>query len=257
MSTTRKITVALALTGLLGSTLAAQAFKPAIFRSGTLPEIPVLSMEVGGGEVLVEVTVSSEGAVADTRPLRSTATFTERVVNSVRTWSFVAAEGPISSANARPEGAMTERIESKVLVAGLFRPPTLNTPTLGEPILDVAAPSTDVPFPTQVVQPPFPPNAAGPGVVLIEVRIDTYGRVVDALARQSSPPFDGAARDAALQWTFRPATIAGRPVPSVAYIIFGFPLPVGPPPPSAFQLRQLRSGCLPNSSAPRSYPASS
>jgi TonB family protein len=220
--------VALALTVIFATSIAAQSFRPAIYRGGNVPALPVLSMEVGGGEVLVEATVSSTGQVIDTRPLRTTAGFTDRVVNSLRGWDFVPAEQPIDPARRVSEGATLERAESRVLVAAMFRAPTLNTPTLGEPILNVAAPSEDVPFPLSTAQPPFPPSAAGPGVVLVEVLIDDLGRVTDALVRQSAPPFDGPARDAARQWRFRPAQIRGRSVPSVAYIIFGFPVPIGP-----------------------------
>ena len=47
---------------------------------------------------------------------------------------------------------------SKVLVAGMFRPPALYSLTLGEPITDVASPFPEVPFPAATVMPPTPPT---------------------------------------------------------------------------------------------------
>jgi TonB family protein len=63
-------------------------------------------------------------------------------------------------------------------------------------------------------------------VVLIEVRVDPNGSVVEATVRQTSPPFDDAALSAAGQWTFRPARVGGRAVTSLVYIMFACPMPV-------------------------------
>ena len=54
--------------------------------------IPVLSVAVGGGEVLLEVSVSSEGSVIEVKPLRSTASFDELMIGVVRGWQFAPAE---------------------------------------------------------------------------------------------------------------------------------------------------------------------
>jgi TonB family protein len=101
-------------------------------------------------------------------------------------------------------------------------------PTLGEQPKTVAAASSDVPFPTSIVTPLFPPTAVNPGVALVEVRVDENGSVTEAKIRVSAPGFDSAALDAARQWKFRAAKPAGTSVPSVAYIVFGFPVPTSP-----------------------------
>jgi TonB family protein len=59
--------------------------------------------------------------------------------------------------------------------------------------------------------------------VLIEVRIDTGGKVTRVRLLHSAPPYDGAAQDAAEKWTFRAARMRGTPIPSIAYLVFGFP----------------------------------
>jgi TonB family protein len=110
------------------------------------------------------------------------------------------------------------------MIAVLVRPPALTVPsTFGEAPRDVAVPRPEVPVPITITNPAQPPHALRSGVVLIEVRIDAGGRVTRVHVLRSAPPYDGAAQEAAGQWTFRAARMRGTPIPSVAYLIFGFP----------------------------------
>ena len=217
----------LALVIALAIGLPAQADMPALFKSGTIPTLSVMSVEVGGGEVLLEVSVSRTGAVTAIRPLRETATFTERMIQAVKTWTFTPSEAEIPAARRKPGGPTTEPVETKVLVAGVFRRPSVIGITLGEPIKDVATASADIPYPTSVVTPTYPPGTMSPGVVLVEVRVDARGGVSNAKIRVPSPGFDSAAVSTAQQWRFRPARPGGSNSSSVAYIVFGFPVPRG------------------------------
>jgi TonB family protein len=199
----------------------------AVFQSGTIPTLSVMSVEVGGGEVLLEVSVDRTGAVTAMKPLRETATFTERMTSAVKTWRFTPAEADIPVSRRKPGGPTTEAVDTKVLVAGVFRRPSVIGVTFGEPIKDVAAASNDIPFPTSVVTPPYPPGTMSPGVVLVEVRVDLSGNVTDAKIRVPSAGFDSAALSTARQWKFRAAKPGGATAASVAYIVFGFPVPKG------------------------------
>jgi protein TonB len=62
--------------------------------------------------------------------------------------------------------------------------------------------------------------------VLVEVDIADDGSVSDACVIESAPPFDEAAVSAARQLRFRPGRVAGMPLRSYAYVLFGFPLPM-------------------------------
>jgi len=201
--------------------------KPALFQSGSIPTLSVMSVEVGGGEVLLEAAVDRTGAVTGMTTLRATATFTERMTQAVKTWRFTPAEADIPQARRRPGGPTAEAVETRVLVAGVFRRPSVIGVTLGEPIKDVASPSPDIPFPTSLVTPPYPPGTMAPGVVLVEVRVDANGAVTDATIRVPSPGYESAALSAARQSKFRPAKPGGVTAPAVAYIVFGFPTPKG------------------------------
>ena len=172
------------------------------------PQVP------GGGEVLLEVTVSEDGKVLKGRTLRSTPPFTDLLVDAVRLWRFHPAED------------RGDEVESGVLVAGLFRPPTLSGPTVGEEPKDVTPPSDSIPMPYEAVLPVYPPGALADGVVLVEIIVERDGTVEAVRVLRSSAAFDQAATDAALQWKFRPARRDGTPVPSFAYIVFGFRQPV-------------------------------
>jgi TonB family protein len=113
-----------------------------------------------------------------------------------------------------------------VLVAALFRPPALNSPTLGEASRDVAQASRETPFPVTTVSPLYPPQALFDGVVLVEVLVGIDGRVEQSKVLRSAPPFDAPALDAARQWTFLPALVQGVRTETFAYIVFGFRQPV-------------------------------
>src|SRR5215510_11758452 len=76
-----------------------EAYSPARLRDGKVPSIPVNA--VGGGEVRVELDVSSEGTVTRATPLRTTPPFTDLVTNAVREWKFFSAREVVNGDAAR------------------------------------------------------------------------------------------------------------------------------------------------------------
>jgi TonB family protein len=76
---------------------------------------------------------------------------------------------------------------------------------------------------------PYPPNALGDGVSVIEVRVGSTGATGDVRVVQSGGGFDGAALDTAKRWRFRAAQRDGSPVVSFVYLVFGFRQPVSMP----------------------------
>ena len=180
-------------------------------------------MAVGGGEVLLELSLGSDGRVTDVKPLRTTPPFTETLTQAVREWRF------------RPAEDARTPVRSTVLVAGLFRP-ALNMPTLGEAPKVGALPSEETAFPLTMTPPLFPPLANRGGVVLLEAHVDRGGRTGEIKVLRSASPFDDAARRAVADWIFRPARIRGGYVlPSVVYVVLGFAAPVSMGAPSGTQ----------------------
>jgi protein TonB len=92
-------------------------------------------------------------------------------------------------------------------------------PGLGRALGAVVPPAPDERFRNAAPAYPEQARARGEqGVVALELVIGTDGRViaVQVLRSSGSPILDGAARRAALDWRFRPATQDGQPVPAQA-----------------------------------------
>ena len=202
-----------------------QAYTPARLRDGRVPPVSVTA--VGGGEVRLELDVSTEGLVTRVTPLRTTPPFTDSMTTAVSEWKFFPARAVVNGDAAR-SGSQIARaaVPATVLVIGMFRPPAMNAPTLGESATDLASGSDAVPFPASTTMPPYPPRASGSGVVLLEARVSAIGSVEDVGVIASSPAFDEAARDTVRKWHFRPAKHDGIPVAALVYVIAAFRTPV-------------------------------
>ena len=193
------------------TTVAAQRFEPARATSANVQAIPYRT--AAAAIVGVELTVDARGRVADVRSLVDVEPFTDVLRNSVRSWSFDAARGG------------GQRAESHVLVAGVFRPAMLMFPRPDVPKQVDAQPSDDIPFPTSVEVPNYPPNAIGSAYVLVEVEVGESGSVNSTKTMGQTTGFDDAALQAARGWTFRPARQDGRSVSGFVYLIFAFRQP--------------------------------
>jgi TonB family protein len=197
----------------------APTFTPPRIISAALPDLPAPNV-AGGGEVLVEATVDRSGTVTRVILLRSTSPYTDFVLDAVASWRFQ----PARASNGRDADAP---VEAPILIAAVYRPPTLfNGPTIGESPKDLAVPSGEAAFPSTVVTPAYPPNARFPAVLLFEVLLDESGLIKSTLPVASDAAFEGAALDALMQWKFKPGLVRGRPSPATAYVVFGFPPPV-------------------------------
>jgi TonB family protein len=208
--------IVLLVCGLPVAVLQGQSSSGARLRAGSVPELPATA--VSGGEVFVDLAVTSEGRVSAATPLRAVEPFTEGALAAVRRWEF----GPADEAG--------RSVPSHVLAAMLFRPPTVYAVGPGGNASDLSPAPEEMPFPITTVTPTFPPLAHGSGVVLIEVLVAASGVVADAQVIRSAPPFDEPALAAARRWLFRPARPGGSPAPRFAYLVFGFPAPVLVPP---------------------------
>jgi TonB family protein len=187
-----------------------------IVAAGVPEQAPV--MTVGAGEVVLEVSISADGAVEKIDRLRATAPFTDLVVSAVEGWRFVPAS---IVKEGRPEP-----VESRVLVVAFYRPPAMYMGgTLGDPVRDVGRPSGEAPSIGSVQAPPYPPNSRGDGTVLLEVELSGAGGITNVKVLRSGGGFDEPAIDAVKQWRFLGPKVAG-PSRHFAYVILGFREPV-------------------------------
>jgi protein TonB len=89
------------------------------------------------------------------------------------------------------------------------------------PVMDYDAP----PRPIKITRPQYPQEAFVKkieGTVIVEILIDSTGRVVRARVLQSVPMLDAAALQTVYQWVFQPAVKHGRPVPTIAHAPVAF-----------------------------------
>jgi len=199
------------------------SFSPPRLLNAELPSLPAPTV-VGGGEVLLEVVVTTTGAVAHPVILRSTPPYTQLVLDSVSRWQFEPAR--FLEAN----GAQVP-VEASVCIVAVYRPPTLvNAPTIGEPPRDLRTPSGDVACPISMHVPLHPPQALQGAVLLFDIALDERAGIVDTRALGPTFGFEGAARDALVMWRFRPAMFRGRATGASTFVLFGFRSPVVNPP---------------------------
>jgi TonB family protein len=201
----------------VAATLGADGFQPA-----RLTECP-LRMTVpplrGQCQTAFDVGVDSTGLVIGVRRLCGGSPLATALGEAAARWAF------------EPATENGVRTASRVLVVALFRPPALfNVGPSGPPDGMVLAPE-GLPVPITVQSPTYPVRALGAGVVIVEVEIDPSGEVRSARAMGDWTPFDSAAEHAAQAWAFVPGRSGDRPVPTVAYLLFGFQEPTLSPGP--------------------------
>ena len=123
--------------------------------------------------------------MAGVEAVQDFAPYGELLREAVRGWTFEP---------ARDQG---RAVRSRVLVLGFFRPPELAVIAPPRPrYKDTVAPP-ELPWPTSVTVPPYPPNALGSGKVVLEVDVSEEGKVAGSRVLNPGSPFDSAATGAA------------------------------------------------------------
>jgi hypothetical protein len=115
-------------------------------------------------------------------------------------------------------------VASHVIVAAMMRPAQLFDPAGGSPAEDLKPAAKIAPYPLAFGRPVYPIKAVGNRTVLVEVQIRSDGQVDKATVVGTTSGFDGAALTAARVGL--PARVEDKAVAGVAYLIFGFRMPV-------------------------------
>jgi len=187
--------------------------------TGQLPRLtqaqvgPVSWNVQSGGIAACDVTIAESGAVAGVDLVQDVPPYGAQLREAIRSWGFEP---------ARQDG---RAVGARVLVLGFFHPPTMHIPTPENPRYKGTKAPDEIPWPTHVTVPPYPPNVlvAESGKVIVEADISDQGAVVSARVLNPGSPFDSGVLDALRKWTFRPAVHAGRSVASRAFFVFSFP----------------------------------
>ncbi|MEN6560382.1 MAG: energy transducer TonB [Acidobacteriota bacterium] len=174
------------------------------------------------GVVILEIKADERGNVVDVRILRSVPVLDQAAIAAVRQWIYepLLVDGKprkvIFTATVRfalresdRDRAFEKFAQGAVKAEGDINPPRL--------IKEVAA-----------VYPEAARQAGVAGVVILGVRADETGRVVDAMVLRSIPLLDQAAIDAVKQWVYEPTVIGGKATPIVFTVTVRFTLDVEP-----------------------------
>jgi len=166
---------------------------------------------VGSGVTVIEVRLN-RSAMPLTRVLAGESPFVEPAVQSLKSWSF--------APQADAKLAFTS-------ITFLFRPAIPNAVTIPvNPIVPLIQDGAYPAIPKEIVDPGYPATCLGGGAVVLEVRIDTKGRVTKVNTISGPPAFVDDAERAVKRWMFTPARLDGRLVTSTSYVMISFIRPV-------------------------------
>jgi len=163
-----------------------------------------------GGIAAIDVKIDEKGAVTAADIVQDVAPYGAMLDEAVPSWAFEPAR----------EGARA--VPSRVLVLGFFRPPLTHFAAPDKPLYKGTVAPPELPWPTSVVVPPYPPGALGNGKVILQADISESGLVTAASVLSPPTAFDSASADALKQWHFRPATRGNHKAPSRAFCVFSF-----------------------------------
>jgi TonB family protein len=76
-----------------------------------------------------------------------------------------------------------------------------------------------------VAYPAYPIDAASVGAVVVQVEVNSDGKIENVKAIRAFPPFTQFCLDAAKKWQFRPAKLNDEPVKSNIGIAFVYSIP--------------------------------
>jgi TonB family protein len=180
--------------------------------AGTVAEARATAISVKGAAFYVDFTGedfarrvsgtakvwSSDPAVADT--VRETVlALVDSAVTSVKQWRYdPPAEAPLTFSISIRYGDEPEQMA--------FSPKEDTALRVGGEI--------KAPLKIKDVRPLYPPDALAAGIegtVILEIKLDTQGRVAEAHVIKSIPALDQAALDAVRQWEFQPPLLNGQP----------------------------------------------
>ena len=201
---------ALVLSFGIAATLTAQTQQPAQVDGATAPVplnsvapiYPELARKAGvAGMVGLEVAVGTDGTVTSARIIKSIPLLDMAAITAVRQWTYTPA---MLNGVAVPATVQVEMwIPAPVRVGGMVRAPVKTVHV-------------------EAVYPPEMRASGAEGVVILELTIDTTGKVANARILKSAQGFDEAAIAAVNQWVFEPTLMNGAPIAILYNVVVTF-----------------------------------
>jgi len=166
------------------------------------------------GVVILEAKIDESGQVMDAMILRSVPDLDQAAIDAIRQWVYepmlingkpVKALFTVTVRFQLGEKDIEKFAEGAVKVKDQISPPKL----------------------VKIVEPVYPEIASQAkveGIVIVQARTDTQGRVKDAMILRSVPLLDQAALDAVRQWVYEPLIIDGQAKEAVFTVTVRFAL---------------------------------
>jgi TonB family protein len=162
---------------------------------------------VAGGSVVAALEIQ-KGAVTSVDILSGGEPFAGSVRQALAAWRF-------------PSMVVRARVPVVVVFAGPNLLPA--APAAGDHARASRRSEGDLPLPSRLTEPVYPPNAWGGGAVTLRLEIDRSGAVRRSAVVRSLGAFTDAARAAIGQWRFTPAR-PGRSDEALAVVVFRPPV---------------------------------
>src|SRR5262245_24581681 len=167
---------------------------------------------VEGGAVVAALTIVS-GSVTQVDVLTGDEPFSGVARTALAAWRF------------RPEV-----VRARTIAVVCFRNPTpLTVAGMGEYTFSAATRTgpKGLPFPTRVVEPPYPADAAGEGSAVLNLKLGARGEVLGVEPVTGRGALAEACKGTVSRWSFAPASDPqGRPVAAEALVVCVFRTPV-------------------------------
>ena len=173
---------------------------------------PYPSAALFGGEVALDALIDTRGRVVDATVVRGASPFLEKVLSTVRTWSFFPARLDGRAVSARI-GITFEFSESYE--------PARTTPVhkYDEPLAGSADRGA---LPVVTVEPQYPATIESDGNVILLGNVGTQGQITSVQVLRDSESLGPAAEAVVRQWRFVPGKHGGAETDSPAIVVMMF-----------------------------------
>ena len=163
-----------------------------------------------GGIAACDAQLDAQGGVTSSDVVQDVPPYGAPLCDAARAWRF------------DPARVGGQAVPSRALVLGFFRPPATAFAAPDAPRYKTTTAPAEIPWPTSVAVPPYPPNALGSGMVVLEADVSDHGLVTHTRVLSSPGAFDLAASESLAKWAFRPARYKGREVAARAFFVMSF-----------------------------------
>lgn len=170
-----------------------------------------------GGEVLLDALVGRNGMLSDIKIVHGEQPFLEKALAATRTWTFI------------PARAQDHAVEARIAIAFQFPQPYVPPRDSGVhhyTASNCSATQDCAAIPLTTVEPQYPSATNAEGTVIFDESIGRDGQIESVEVLRDLAPVNAAARAAAAQWHFAPATHAGAATNSTAVIVVTFRHPL-------------------------------